>query len=288
MEIKVLWPRLVANKILKKRRDSNNFVRDFPNSGEDSISEIQSSDQESLVFKDTRNTKKCKVFVSTWNVGGVAPPDDLDMDDWLDMRNSSCDIYVLGFQEIVPLNAANVLGAEKNRISRKWNSLVRAALHKNTSTFTRNEEAKVHPIEGGSCSKKRNIPMDFQCVISKNMVGLLICVWVRSELRQYVQHPSVSCVGCGIMGCFGNKGSVSVRFYLRGTSFCFVCGHLASGGKEGDEKYRNSDAAEILSRTSFPRGPLHDLPSNILDHEYVKLLPPSKLIALHEVNFLTN
>lgn len=62
---------------------------------------------------------------------------------------------------------------------------------------------------------------------------------------------------------------MSVRFQLHGTNLCFVCSHLASGGREGDEKYRNSDVAEIFSRTSFPRGPLLDLPRKILDHEYV-------------------
>lgn len=67
------------------------------------------------------------------------------------------------------------------------------------------------------------------------------------------------------------QGAVSVRFQLHGTNLCFVCCHLASGGREGDEKYRNSDVAEIFSRTSFPRRPLLDLPRKILDHEYVKL-----------------
>jgi hypothetical protein len=63
------------------------------------------------------------------------------------------------------------------------------------------------------------------------------------------------------------QGSVSVRFQLHETSLCFVCSHLASGGKEGDEKCRNSNVAEIFSRTSFPKGPLFDLPRTILDHE---------------------
>ena len=65
---------------------------------------------------------------------------------------------------------------------------------------------------------------------------------------------------------------MSVRFQLHGTNLCFVCCHLASGGREGDEKYRNSDVAEIFSRTSFPRRPLLDLPRKILDHEYVNYI----------------
>jgi hypothetical protein len=59
---------------------------------------------------------------------------------------------------------------------------------------------------------------------------------------------------------------------LHGTSFCFVCCHLASGGEEGDALLRNADAADILSRTSF-RGDgavapsPEELPKKILDHE---------------------
>jgi phosphatidylinositol-bisphosphatase len=67
------------------------------------------------------------------------------------------------------------------------------------------------------------------------------------------------------------QGAVSVRFFLHGTSFCFVCCHLASGSKDGDVLLRNVDAADILSRTRFRRcrtaAPDEELPSKILDHE---------------------
>ncbi|KAF6168654.1 hypothetical protein GIB67_005266, partial [Kingdonia uniflora] len=203
------------------------------------------------------------VFVSTWNVGGVAPPDDLDMEDMLDICNNQCDIYVLGFQEIVPLSGVNILGVEKSKISMKWNSLIRSSLNKTTQ--------KVYPTKNGN-SFEKNLPLDFQCIISKQMVGLLLTIWVRNDLCQYIHHPRVSCVGCGIMGCLGNKGSVSVRFLLHETSFCFVCAHLASGGKQGDEKHRNSDTVEILSRTRFPHGRSLGLPRKILDHDQVIFL----------------
>jgi len=66
---------------------------------------------------------------------------------------------------------------------------------------------------------------------------------------------------------------VSVRFLLHGTSFCFVCCHLASGGGGGDALRRNADAAYILARTSFlnsggaPAPAPEELPRKILDHE---------------------
>ncbi|XP_058078648.1 type IV inositol polyphosphate 5-phosphatase 9 [Magnolia sinica] len=261
-------PGLVANKLLRKRLGSN---RD-----EESLLEIQSSIQHFIpneVSNDQKDTHKYKIFVSTWNVGGVAPPDDLNLEDCLDTCNNPCDIYVLGFQETVPLNAGNVLVPEKSRISMKWNSLIRSALNKNVPPSTKNqdlkvgEKQKVYPVKDGD--SETSIPQDFKCVISKQMVGIFMSVWVRGDLQRYIQHPSVSCIGCGIMGFLGNKGSVSIRFCLHETSFCFVCTHLASGGKEGDEMHRNSDAADILSRTRFPRCPSLHLPRKILDHDRV-------------------
>ncbi|PIN02072.1 Inositol polyphosphate 5-phosphatase [Handroanthus impetiginosus] len=264
-DLKVMWPRLVASKILRKRLGGNNFVADFTtdiDSNNCLLEDINpplkhksfSSNSCSFINDDHQEIRNFKVYVSTWNVGGVAPSEDLNMDELIEPSINHCDIYVFGFQEVVPLKVGNVLGSEKSKISMKWDSLIRAALMKmNTNTNINNNSG-------------------FRCIISKQMVGILISVWVRTELRPYVRNPSVSCVGCGVMGCLGNKGAVSVRFRLHETSFCFVCSHLASGGRQGDQRYRNSDAAEILSRTIFTRGPSLDLPRKILDHERVIFL----------------
>ncbi|GJZ67835.1 type IV inositol polyphosphate 5-phosphatase 7-like protein [Tanacetum coccineum] len=47
------------------------------------------------------------------------------------------------------------------------------------------------------------------------------------------------------------KGSVSVSMLLHQTSFCFVCTHLTSGQKEGDELRRSSDFMEIIKKQGF-------------------------------------
>ncbi|KAG4393438.1 hypothetical protein AAZX31_03G073300 [Glycine max] len=281
------WPALVANEILNKRLGSSNFIADFPSNTEPLLSHDQSSLSSKTMLNDQKDTQKNKIFVSTWNVGGIAPDEGLNMEDLLETRNNSYDIYVLGFQEIVPLKASNVLGYQNSKISTKWNSIIREALNKNNThvlhSFKLDEEGDdkkgiyCNNKELGNNNNNNNPglqgPQDFECIISKQMVGILISVWAKRDLRPFIQHPSVCCVGCGIMGCLGNKGSVSVRFVLHETSFCFVCGHLASGGREGDEKHRNSNVAEIFSRTSFPRrGPMLDLPRKILDHEHVILL----------------
>jgi hypothetical protein len=59
---------------------------------------------------------------------------------------------------------------------------------------------------------------------------------------------------------------------LHHTTFCFVCCHLTSGEKEGDELRRNSDVMEILRKTRFPQVRGADdvkSPETILEHEYV-------------------
>ncbi|KAM7250725.1 hypothetical protein ACFE04_022608 [Oxalis oulophora] len=224
----------MANHFFRKTvLGSNNLVVDFP-SCTDSIPPMFSSEKQLI------NHDPYKIFVGSWNVGGVEPPEDLDMEDWLLTEENPAHIYVLGFQEIVPLNAGNILASENRSISTKWNSLIETTLN----------------------SKK-----EFQCITSKQMVGIFLSVWVSSDISRYIEHTSVSSVGCGVMGYLGNKGSVSVRFLLHQTSLCFVCSHLASGGKEGDQKNRNSNAAGIMSRTRFPSGPSHNLPQKILQHE---------------------
>ncbi|PON41262.1 Endonuclease/exonuclease/phosphatase [Parasponia andersonii] len=201
------------------------------------------------------------------------------MRDWIcsSTHDKPADVYVFGFQEIVPLNARNVIVSENNKISMKWNSLIRAALNKKIPTVVEKDNIvgeiqKVYPIKDDSSSANsvgsRSNRHEFGCIISKQMIGIFLIVWVRSDLRQCIRNLSVSCVGCGLMSYLGNKGSVSIRFWLHGTSFCFVCTHLASGGTEGDERRRNANVSQILSNTSFPSGPSHNLPRKIIDHEY--------------------
>ncbi|KAM3319481.1 type IV inositol polyphosphate 5-phosphatase 9 isoform X1 [Capsicum chacoense] len=216
------------------------------------------------------------LFVSSWNVGGIAPPAELNMEDLLLTENSLADIYVLGFQEIVPLNAGNIIVQENTSISMQWNSLISAALNKTDATKSSislqkaelgESHQKVYPLkkEGSFTTSTTH----FECITSKQMVGIFITIWARSPLLPYIRHTSVSSVGCGIFGCLGNKGSVSVRFCLHETSFCFVCSHLASGGKQGDKRERNANASQILSRTRFSSDPFQCLPRKILEHDRV-------------------
>ncbi|XWS43687.1 hypothetical protein CRYUN_Cryun16bG0124800 [Craigia yunnanensis] len=272
-----------------------------------------------------------RMLVGTWNVGGKSPHESLNLRDWL-RSPAPADIYVLGFQEIVPLNAGNVLGAEDNGPADKWLSLIRQALNANQSdqelaqcyinvTEARNpsspqleQQASLKPtisfsnvlsmedelgeedferlLNLNSNSSEEGSPSPtsmsgslkqrrFCLAASKQMVGLFLCVWIRADLYNHINNLKVSCVGRGIMGYLGNKGSISISMTLHQTTFCFVCTHLTSGDKERDEIRRNSDVAEILKRTRFShsfidfRQPYP--PQSILDHD--------KIIWLGDLNY---
>ncbi|XVF76589.1 hypothetical protein PTKIN_Ptkin13bG0277900 [Pterospermum kingtungense] len=272
-----------------------------------------------------------RMFVGTWNVGGKSPHEDLNLRDWL-RSPAPADIYVLGFQEVVPLNAGNVLGAEDSGPAAKWLSLIRQALNTSRSDqelaqrysnvteasspsslqleqqgsskprisfsdllsmedelgkddFERWLNLNLNSAEEGSpsptCMSGSPMRQRFCLAASKQMVGLFLCIWVRADLYKDISNLKVSCVGRGIMGYLGNKGSISISMTLHQTTFCFVCTHLASGEKEGDEIRRNSDVEEILKRTRFSptfrdlRQPLP--PQSILDHD--------KIIWLGDLNY---
>ncbi|KAJ8754071.1 hypothetical protein K2173_001969 [Erythroxylum novogranatense] len=270
-----------------------------------------------------RNPLDLRMFVGTWNVGGKSPHESLNLKDWLSSQTPA-DIYVIGFQEIVPLNAGNVLGAEDNGPATRWLSLIRQALNsrerdqefprcysneteprqsddQQPSLITRLSFSDLLLMEDGfervlNCSlssSEESSPgpsspstspaprAGFQLAASKQMVGLFLCVWVRADLCKYISNLKVSCVGRGIMGYLGNKGSISVSMTLHQTTFCFVCTHLTSGEKEGDAVRRNSDVTEILKKTRFSHSSASPTrfppPESILDHD--------KILWLGDLNY---
>ncbi|KAG6625921.1 type IV inositol polyphosphate 5-phosphatase 3 isoform X4 [Carya illinoinensis] len=407
------------------------------------------------------NNEEVRICVGTWNVGGKLPPDDLDIDDWLN-NNEPADIYVLGLQEIVPLNAGNIFGAEDSRPVPRWENIIRETLNRirpketNIKSFSDppspskykpsddipdiEEEIflesdsdvgdEVHPLDeesndfdegkdrsiteqttyvnsgvsdcpgsailgfpgeeelqgqfsspkrldrlnclrtehsenvetpvarhSGKLTKilsgseriglswpepplnllsqrvlerpnsfrsvksfkapksfttyssfksttnevppqiallaeidlksllKRKRRSPFVRIVSKQMVGIFLTIWVRRSLRRHIRNLKVSTVGVGVMGYIGNKGSISVSMSIHQTFFCFICTHLTSGEKDGDELKRNTDVHEILRRTRFHSVSDSGLPGGIHNHEYAIQMNASVSIKSLKKNF---
>ncbi|PIA53015.1 hypothetical protein AQUCO_01000702v1 [Aquilegia coerulea] len=340
------WPKLVVKKWLNIKSKADEFNSDYAIKAESGYNERRKScsDHNPYVYvpgdfsakedwvievpeslkrprfepemPTVTDSQNLRMFVGTWNVGGKSPHEDLNLRDWL-RTPALADIYVLGFQEIVPLNAGNVFGAEDMGPASKWLSLIRQALntsssqtnqevglnYTNATTTTINVKPRVsfsdllsleddfdsgrtstsdsNSSEDGSPSPDHSSSSRYCLAASKQMVGIFLCVWVRSDLNKHINNLKVSCVGRGIMGYLGNKGSISMSMTLHQTSFCFVCTHLTSGEKDGDEVRRNSDVIEILKKTRFsqshrlPGQPFY--PDNILEHD--------KIIWLGDLNY---
>ncbi|XP_021888639.1 type I inositol polyphosphate 5-phosphatase 8 isoform X1 [Carica papaya] len=308
------WPKIVVRKWLNIRSGTDEYHSDYGTRGrterrrscsdQDYYVVVPDDFSEGWLMEATNGVKQSaimpeveavtdslnlRMFVGTWNVGGKSPHEGLNLKDWL-RSPAPADIYVLGFQEIVPLNAGNVLGAEDIGPAAKWLSLIRQALNSDTKEVDLSKPrlsfSDLLSLEDelGKQEFERLITMNssqeshrFCLAASKQMVGIFLCVWVRDDLYKHIRNIKVSCVGRGLMGYLGNKGSISVSMTLHHTSFCFVCTHLTSGEKEGDELRRNSDVSEILKRTRFSYPSTRSGPQTILSHD--------KIVWLGDLNY---
>ena len=165
------------------------------------------------------------MFCGTWNVN--AKKQDGDLHEWL-LPNGptvNVDIYAIGFQEMVDLNAMNVI-ADNSKSQQR-------------SVFWSDKIAE--------CLEKTGVK--YQPVAVKYLVGLLICVFAKETLIPHIKDVRTTSLGVGIMGILGNKGGVSVRMWIHDSSVCFVCSHLAAHRE--NVAGRNSDFKNILERSLF-------------------------------------
>ncbi|GKV08619.1 hypothetical protein SLEP1_g20227 [Rubroshorea leprosula] len=256
----------------------------------------------SLQMDPCTSTQELKIFVGTWNVAGRSPVGSLavDLDEWLNLKEAA-DMYVLGFQEIVPLKIRNVIGAENPTEATNWNQLIGKTLNNrfgcpwltpmlnpissdNYQSVAIPDSKRRTSFSGSFWTPRersrkqiqlsQSTGIKYKLMASKKMVGVFISVWMKTELlRKYSVANVKNCsVACGIMGYLGNKGSVSVSMTIEGTSFCFIAAHLASGEKKGDEGQRNHQVSEIFRRTVFPGSSKDDdnrNPLTILGHDQI-------------------
>ncbi|KAM0876532.1 hypothetical protein ACQ4PT_036111 [Festuca glaucescens] len=91
------------------------------------------------------NTKELRICICTYNAAGKSPPEGLDIADWLGSGDEQDDMYVLGFQEVVPLNAGIVFGAEDGRPALAWEELIRDTLTRTSTPSRPKYRYRSHP-----------------------------------------------------------------------------------------------------------------------------------------------
>ena len=190
------------------------------------------------------SSRKARIFCGTYNVNAKKIDDGTELQAWLLPSLSGLqaapapDVYALGFQEIVDLNTMNVAldGSKTIARSQFWTEKV------------------------GECLANRSDGVKYSLVEAKHLVGLLLCVYVKSSILQAgeVRDVRLAATAVGVMG-MGNKGGVAIRLHLYDTSLCFVCSHLAAH-RENVEG-RNADYRAIVEKTLFSADTNHSISS---------------------------
>ncbi|XP_063363236.1 synaptojanin-1 [Cydia amplana] len=191
-----------------------------------------------------------RITIGTYNVNGgkhfrSLAYKDVSLADWLlDCPNNSLvntvqgkdhpsDIFAIGFEEIVDLNASNIMAASSD-----------------------NAKAWSEELEKVLC---RDAP--YTLLSSHQLVGVCLFVFARKDLIPHIRDVALDSVKTGLGGATGNKGAVAIRLVIYGTSLCFVCAHFAAGQSQVTE--RNADYTEITRKVVFPMG------RSLYSHDYV-------------------
>lgn len=186
-----------------------------------------------------------KLFAGTWNVNGgknmynVAFKHNESLASWLfptdllDAESLDYDIMAVGFEELVDLNASNMVKASTNN-QRIW----RDGLKRTIEEFQQSNFG----------AKAEN----FTVLCCEQLVGVCLILFVRSSLLNSVRDLAIGEVKTGMGGATGNKGSIAVRLTMNCTSICFVCSHFAAG--QNEVVARNSDFHTAIKRIRFPLG----------------------------------
>lgn len=83
----------------------------------------------------------------------------------------------------------------------------------------------------------------------KQLVGLLLCVFIRRPLLAAVSEFSIATVATGALGSMGNKGAVGLHLVVHRTAICIINAHLAAG--QTNVSKRNEDINTILKSMDF-------------------------------------
>ncbi|XP_066988660.1 synaptojanin-1 isoform X2 [Macrobrachium rosenbergii] len=192
-----------------------------------------------------------RVAVGTYNVNGgkhfrSLAYKHLSLDDWLlDSKRNAVqsslvdttpeeedrdirppDVFAIGFEEIVDLNATNIVQ------NTQWSENAASWGKELQKVISRDEK--------------------FVMVTWSQLVGVALFVYVNEKHANHIRGVSVESVKTGMQGATGNKGGVGIRLVVRNTSMAFVCSHFAAGQKEVNE--RNNDYDSIARKLIFPLG----------------------------------
>lgn len=178
------------------------------------------------------------LFAGTFNVNAAVPLAYDELANWLFPPENDAagrpEVYAIGLQEIIELNAGSILAADNSR-PMQWARVLQHILN------SRNEE--------------------YLLLRTESIASMSLFFFVKKSNISKVTQVSGSSKKTGMGGIAANKGACAVRFEYGSTSFALVTSHFAAGVNATIE--RHNDYAAIMQGLSFTRN------YRILDHDNV-------------------
>ena len=175
--------------------------------------------------------KGLKIFVGSWNTANteLSKNKNLCLDSWLLPKDPKLvpDIYFIGFQEVVELNATNVImisEEKQQQILNDWDLLINFSIQKRGK---------------------------YKKLVEMNLIGINFYCYVLEDKFDKITKISKKKVKTGLGGATGNKGSCCINFDYENTSISVACSHFAAGIKKNKERIKELNYILDLKLESF-------------------------------------
>lgn len=209
------------------------------------------------------SASELSLYTFSLNCGGQLPPPTSELLPLFSNLAPTCGrhaapgLIVAALQEICPLHLAFypsiIAGTTDSEAAEAWGLALDEALA---------AAASVTPAKaaGGSPAYVR--------IFTHSLVGLLLVVWVRADMRHLVEEEPGPCGSVARCGAYGaaNKGAVAASLNLGGHWICLASVHLAAGEGQAKAAARSRDFEEILWQLGFGHGAAQ---RNALEHDLV-------------------
>lgn len=106
-------------------------------------------------------------------------------------------------------------------------------------------------------------PLDYICVKSDQLQGLLLTVFVKRKHLYHIREIESEYTRTGFGGMWGNKGGIALRMDCYGSSVCMVNSHLAAHDEMIEERINDYQRIKEATHFSVKVG------KNIFEHDYV-------------------
>ncbi|BGP44054.1 hypothetical protein JCM10449v2_008111 [Rhodotorula kratochvilovae] len=167
--------------------------------------------------------EEIRVWCGTFNVNDKQPKTAADIQPWLDGCGGA-ELLVFGFQEL-DLSTEAMLRYTPYRED-AWRRVLEEAL------------------------PARYPDVSYTKLKSQQLVGALMLVYVREDVREHVRDVSGASLATGLMGMLANKGAVGVRLRYRDAPLTFINSHLAAFVQNVSQ--RNAQFRDTAAQLVFP------------------------------------